>query len=128
VISRPANALIMALLFEYSDNTGHPNYRRLMASLLKRFWWDEMALDCKLYCQHCVICNRAKPDRRGGASLQPLGILEYPWDFFGIDYVTDLPNSGSYGNTSFFIMVCHLTKMKHFVPCHKEIIVEESED
>jgi hypothetical protein len=37
VIPRPANALIKALLFEYRDNDGHPNYRRLMASLLKRF-------------------------------------------------------------------------------------------
>ena len=26
----------------------------------------------------------------------------------------------------FFIVVCHLTKMAHFVPCHKEITVEES--
>ena len=78
MIPRPANALIKALLFYCHDNAGHLNYRRLMASLLKRFWWDKMALDCELYCQHCVICNRAKPDRRGGASLQPLGIPEYP--------------------------------------------------
>ncbi len=28
----------------------------------------------------------------------------------------------------FFIMVCHLIKMAHFVPCHKEITAEESED
>jgi hypothetical protein len=53
------------LLFEYRDNVGHPNHRRLMASLLTRFWWDKMTLDYKLYCQHCVICNRAKSDRRG---------------------------------------------------------------
>ena len=37
VIPRPANALIKALLFEYHDNVGHPNYRRLMDSCLKRF-------------------------------------------------------------------------------------------
>ena len=55
VVPRSANALIKALLFEYHDNAGHPNYRRLMASLLKRFWWDKMTLDCKLYCQHFVI-------------------------------------------------------------------------
>ena len=59
-----------------------------------------MTLDCKLYCQHCVICDRAKPDRRGGAALQPSGILEYPWEIVGIDYVTDLSKSGLYGYTS----------------------------
>ncbi len=35
VIPRPALALTKALLIEYHDNVGHPNYRRLMASLLK---------------------------------------------------------------------------------------------
>ena len=69
VVPRLANALIKALLFEYHDNAGHPNYRRLMASLLKRFWWDKMTLDCKLYCQHFVICNRAKPDESKRWSL-----------------------------------------------------------
>ena len=38
VITRSANAKIKAFLFEYHDNAGQPNYRRLMASLLKRYW------------------------------------------------------------------------------------------
>ena len=59
------------------DNASNPNYRRLMASLLKRFWCDKMTFDCKSHCQRCIVCNRAKPDRRGGAALQPLGIPEY---------------------------------------------------
>jgi hypothetical protein len=75
-----------------------------------------------------VICNRAKLDRRVGASLHPLGIPEYPWDFYGIDYVTNLPKSGANGYTSVFIMVYHLTKMANFVPCHKEITAKESGD
>ena len=49
VVPRPANAFIKALLFEYHDNVGHPNYCRLIASLLKRFWWDKMILNYKLY-------------------------------------------------------------------------------
>ena len=60
--------------------------------------------------------------------MQPLGILEYPWEIVGINYVTILPKSGSYGHTIVFILVCHLTKMDHFIPCHKEITVEESSD
>jgi hypothetical protein len=38
VIPRPTLFLIKALFVEYHDNAGHPNYRRLMASLVKRFW------------------------------------------------------------------------------------------
>jgi len=103
VIPRPANALIKAFAFEYRDNIGHPNYRRLMASLLKRrYRWDKMTLDYKSYCQTCVICNRAKPDRKSGASLQSLGIPEYPWEIVGIDYVAEIPKSGLYGNRDVF--------------------------
>jgi len=46
----------------------------------------------------------------------------------GIDYVTNLPKSGLYGHTSIFIMVCHLAKMAHFVPCRKKINGKESAD
>ncbi len=85
-----------------------------------------MTFDCKSYCQHCVVCKRAKLDRKGGAALQSLGISEYPWEIVGIDYVTDLPKCGTYGHIAVFIMVCHLTKIAHFVPCHKEITAKES--
>ena len=126
VISLPANDWIKALLFEYHDNANHPHYRRLMTSLLERYWWNKMTLGFELYYQHCVICNGVKTDRSGGASLQLLGTLEYPCYIFGFHYVIDLPKSGSYGHTIVFSMVCHLTKMAHFVPCHKEITEEES--
>ena len=87
-----------------------------------------MKLDCELYCQHCVICNRAKPDPRNGASLQPLVIPEYPWEFFWINHVTDFPQSCVYGHTTVFILVWHLIKMAHFVLCREENIAEESTD
>ena len=126
VMPRPSLALIKALLVEYHDNANHPNYRRLMASLLKQFWWNKMTFDCKSHCQRCIVCNRAKPDRKGGAALQPLRIQEYPWEINGIDNVTDLSKSGIDGYTIVLIMACYLTKMAHFVPCHKEITSEES--
>jgi len=54
-----------------------------------------MTFDCKTHCQLCVVFIRAKSDRRGGVSLQLLGIPEYAWEIIGIDYVTDLPKSGT---------------------------------
>ncbi len=121
VIPRPAKALKQSLLLEYHDNAGHSNHCRVLATLLKRYWWDKMAFDCKAYCQNCIVCNRANPDRRGASSLHPLGVLEYPWEIVGNDYVKDLPKRGSNCYTSVYIMVCNLTKMTHFVPCHKDI-------
>ena len=37
VIPRPTQDLRILLLIEYHDNDGHPNWRRLLATLLKRF-------------------------------------------------------------------------------------------
>ena len=37
VIPRPAQDLRNLILIEYHDNVGHPNWRRLLATLLKRF-------------------------------------------------------------------------------------------
>ena len=45
-----------------------------------------------------------------------------------LSYVDVLPRNDSYGCITVFIMVCHLTKMAHFVPCNKEITEEESAD
>ena len=87
-----------------------------------------MTFDCNLYCQHCVVCKRAKPDRKGESSLQPLGVPQYPWENVEIAYVTDHSKSGSNCYTTALIMVCHLTKMAHFVPCQKEITAKESAD
>jgi hypothetical protein len=49
--------LIKVILIEYQDNVDSSNDRCLIASLLKRFWWDKMTFDCKAHCQHCVVCN-----------------------------------------------------------------------
>ena len=122
MISRIISALIKALLFEYHDNVGRPNYRRLMDSLLKRFLWEKMTFDCKSHCQRYIVCNRAKPDRKGRVALQPLEIPEYPWKIVGIYYVTDIHRSYIDRYATVFIMVCLFTKIGHLVPCHKEII------
>jgi hypothetical protein len=45
-----------------------------------------------------------------------------------LELITNLPKSGLYDHTTVFIIVCYLTKMGHFVPCHKEITAKESAD
>ena len=44
----------------------------------------------------------------------------------GVDYVTSLPKSGKQRYTAVMIVVCHLTKMAHFIPCTDEVTAEES--
>ena len=126
VIPRPAQELRKCLMHELHDAAGHPSWRRLLASLLKRFWWKGISADCKDHCSKCVECNRSKPHRRGQAPVHPLPVPSYPWEIVGVDYVTCLPKSGKASYTAVMIIVDHLTRMAHFIPCHDEITAEES--
>jgi hypothetical protein len=87
-----------------------------------------MSFDCKAHCSNCVVCNRAKPSKQGSLSLSPLGVPNYPWEIVGMDFVTDLPKSSKNNFTDVLILVCYLTKMAHFVPCHKEITAKDTAD
>ena len=126
VIPRPAQELRRTLLREYHDQAGHPGWKRLMAKLMTHYWWKGIMHDCKDYVAKCVVCNRAKPDRRGAAPVNPLPVPEYPWQVVGVDYVTGLPPSGKQKYTAVMIVVCHLTKMAHFIPCKDDVTAEQS--
>ena len=93
VIPRPVQDLRILLLTEYHDNVGHPNWLRLLATLLKRLWWERMSFDCKAHFYTCVVCNRAKQNRQGFSSPSPLGVPNYPWEIVGMDFGTDLPKN-----------------------------------
>ena len=128
VIPRTAHELRDLLMKEMHDNAGHPNWRRLLASLLKKYWWKGIAADCKNYCNQCIECNRSKPHRRGAAAVHPLPVPQYPWEVVGVDYVTSLPKSGKEGYTAVMIIVDHLTKMAHFIPTTDEVTAQQSAD
>ena len=126
VIPRPACQLRDVLFAEHHDAAGHPSWRRLLAVLLRKYWWRGIAADTKAYVAKCVVCNRSKADRRGSAPFHPLPVPNYPWEVVGVDYVTSLPKSGRHKYTAVMIVVCHLTKMAHFIPCTDEVTAEDS--
>ena len=131
VIPRPARELRQALLSEYHDSPAggcHSSWKRTLAKLMARFWWRQISADVQKFCRECVICNRAKPDRRGPAPLDTLPLPQFPWEIVGVDFVTSLPKCGKNGHNSIMIVCCHLTKMAHFIPCTDKITAEESAD
>jgi hypothetical protein len=47
---------------------------------------------------------------------------------FRVGFTQNLPKISKYNFTAILILVCHLTKMAHFVPCHKEITAKGTVD
>ena len=78
VIPRNAPDLRNCLMYELHDAAGHSSWRRMLSTLLRRFWWRGISADCKKHCSNCVECNRSKPLRRGSAPVHPLPVPTIP--------------------------------------------------
>jgi hypothetical protein len=58
------------------------------------------------------------------ATLYPLPFPPRPWHTVGLDYLTHLLESDGFNNV--LIVVDHLTRMAHFMPCTKAITAEKT--
>jgi len=124
VIHPPEKDLRILLLNGYHDDVGHPNWHRLLATLLKRCWWERMSFVCKARCSNCVVYNQDNPSRQGSSYSSSLGVPNDPWEITGMVFIADLSNSFKFNFTAILSLVCHSTKMARFVPFHKETKAE----
>jgi hypothetical protein len=73
-----------------------------------------------LFCERCVVCQRAKIQPQIAASLYPLLVPPRPWHTIGRDYLTRLLLSNGLDNV--LIVVDHLTRMAHFCRVQKALL------
>ncbi len=96
-----------------------------MELISRDFWWPQMWKTVKDYVTTCDTCSRSKiPRHRPYGLLQPLPIPETPWTSISMDFIVDLPPSKTFD--SIFVVVDRLTKIAHFIPCHKTVTGEET--
>ena len=106
-------------------SAGHFGYNKTMELISRDFWWPQMWKTVKDYVTTCDTCSRSKiPRHRPYGLLQPLPIPETPWTSISMDFIVDLPPSKTFD--SIFVVVDRLTKMAHFIPCHKTVTGEET--
>jgi hypothetical protein len=77
-----------------------------------------MKSQVKTYVQHCIIYQRAKPDRaRYPGLLESLPVPEQFWQMVTMDFVEGLPRSGRYN--IILVVVDKLSRYAHFIgPSH----------
>ena len=86
--------------------------------LVKGYYWPTMRNDMEQYIKNCHTCQRTKPIHHAPfGTLKPLPIPYHPWEELSMDFVTGLLNS--VGFDTILVVVAHLTKMRHLIPCHK---------
>ena len=119
--------LYRKIISEFHDCCGHPSSVRTLANLRKSFFWPAMNKTVKHYCKQCATCQVIKKDpAKPVGSLYPMPVPKRPWEFFSMDFITNLPLVNGYDSICTF--VCLFTKQAHFVPCSSNISAKQLAD
>ncbi|KAI7935956.1 hypothetical protein MJO29_015259 [Puccinia striiformis f. sp. tritici] len=88
------------------------------------FDWPSIRKDVIAFVSSCDSCQRVKTARQAPiGTLQSLPIPSRPWDVIGMDFITKLPKSK--GHDSILVVIDHLSKASHFIPCKESMTSAE---
>ena len=97
-------------------------YSRTKEFVARRFFWPGMSSTIKEYLHSCPVCQRIKAPRH--RPFRHLGSLPVPkglWQDLSMDFITGLPASQGYD--AIWVVVNRFTKMAHYIPTNKTIII-----
>jgi hypothetical protein len=77
-----------------------------------------MRRDVVQFVARSTTCQKAKPRLNPNGLYMPLPTPSVPWEGISMDSVLGLPKTKR-GRDSIFVVVDRLSKMAHFIPCHK---------
>jgi hypothetical protein len=89
-----------------------------MRELHEHFFLPKMKHDVERVCPRCITCRQAKSTVLPNGLYTPLPIPSAPWVDISMDFVLGLPWSRE-GRDSIFVVVDRISKMVHFISCHK---------
>ncbi|MCO5575130.1 hypothetical protein L7F22_028927 [Adiantum nelumboides] len=100
---------------------GHRGIQTTMRAIETYFYWPTMKRDIQDYVSKCVVCQKTKYDRgKQPGFLQPLPILDSPWESISMDFIIGLPKSIQ-GNIGIWTIVNRFSKQAHFILIKKTI-------
>jgi hypothetical protein len=110
--------------YHESAIAGHMKRARTYEVLSRDYYWPGMLTYVERWVSNCHTCTRitASREARQGV-LRPLPIPERAWKDVSMDFITHLPKSEGYD--AILVVVCRLTKMKHFIACNDTCDAEE---
>ena len=112
----------LRLLREHHDSplAGHYGVKKTLELLTRTYFWPGMRKTVEDYVRTCDTCHRSKTPRHAPhGQLQSLPPPRKPWTDITMDHIVDLPLSGPDKHDAILVVVDRLTKMSHFIPCHK---------
>ncbi|GJP60702.1 hypothetical protein CLOP_g17914 [Closterium sp. NIES-67] len=116
------------LLEEYHDvlYAGHFGRNKTLTGIAKHYYWPHLTEDVHKFVTSCNTCQRMKSSTQKKAGLlQPLPILDQPWQVVSLDFITGLPPTTS-GHDAILVVIDKFSKMGHFIPTHTTAHTEET--
>ncbi|MBW0574030.1 hypothetical protein O181_113745 [Austropuccinia psidii MF-1] len=98
-----------------SPLAGHPGQEKTPKLIKRDFHWAGMNQFIKDYVSSCQQCSRNKNiHHKKSGLLKPLQIPSGPWDYFSMDFITQLSLSNNFD--SILVVVDRFSKMAIFIP------------
>lgn len=132
VIPDEAVDLHQRIIREFHDSpaAGHFGKHKTQSLLLRHFKWKTLRKDVEAYIAGCDTCKRIKPVyAKAHGQLTQLPVPAKPWDSVSMDFIVDLPLSGSVVDFLLYdcilVIVDRFTKMALFHPVRKDTTAEQ---
>ncbi|CAM4693719.1 unnamed protein product [Lepidochelys olivacea] len=88
----PTKYWVKLLSLAHNHPSGHAGVNRTKDHLGRSFHWEGMGKDVSTYVRSCEVCQRVgKPQDQVKASLQPLPIIEVPFQRIAVDILGPFP-------------------------------------
>src|SRR5260221_4946608 len=90
----------------------------------RKYTWEKVHDYVCQYIHGCHVCAWNKnPNWKPAGQLQPLPVLDGPWLWTQLDFITQLPLSQ--GFDAVYVIADHMTKMAHFITCHSNCTMKQ---
>ncbi|MCO5595622.1 hypothetical protein L7F22_049667 [Adiantum nelumboides] len=100
---------------------GHRGMDATVKAVDMFFYWPTLRRDVDAFVRSCLVCQKVKFDKQKAPGLlQPLPILDKPWESIAMDFIFDLPRTPT-GNDGIWTIICRFSKQAHFVFVRKKI-------
>ena len=113
--------------FYETPAAGHPGRSKTLELLARQYYWLRMHKDVDRFLRNYHTCQQSRTSRHAlFGILRPMPIPDGAWCHISMDFITSLPWSNGYN--AILVVVCRLTKMRHFIPCRDTCMAEQLAD
>ncbi|MCO5559037.1 hypothetical protein L7F22_012629 [Adiantum nelumboides] len=100
---------------------GHRGIDATVKAVETFFYWPTLRRDVDAFVRECITCQKVKFDtQKTPGLLQPLPILDKPWESIAMDFIFGLPRT-QIGNDNIWTIISRFSKQAHFILVRKKI-------